>query len=141
MALFDRVSKGTGFYPSGTAAIVDARDVAKALVLGVDKAPTGERFLLVGGHLKYKELFAGIARQAGVSAPKSQVPRWVLALAWRIESVRNFFFKSQPLVTRYTVHSACSDYNYDNTKARTVLGMEFIGVRDSIENAMAFRKR
>ncbi len=43
MALIDKVSRGTGFYPSGTAAIVDARDVAEALVVGSTQAKTEKR--------------------------------------------------------------------------------------------------
>ena len=139
MALIDTVSQGTRFYPGGTAAIVDARDVAHALIVGTTKAQTGHRYLLVGEHAPYKELFAQIAQIAGVKAASWQVSPMLLRMAAYIETARNFLFKSKPLVTKYTAHSACSHYRYDNAKAQSELGIHFRGIEEAITNALAFR--
>jgi len=141
MALVDKVSRGTGFYPIGGAAIVDARDVAHTLIVGSTQAEQGERYLLVGEHTPYKDLFARIAKAAGIKAPTRKISPMILRLAARVESVRNFFFKSTPLVTKYTAHSASSHYRYDNSKAQHELGITFIGIDEALRNALAFRNR
>lgn len=139
MAMVDKVRNGISFYPSGTAAIVDARDVAQALISGSEKARTGERYLLVGEHLPYKELFKTIAEISGTRPAKRVLPHWLLNIAWRLEATRTFFFRSHPFITKHTAHSACSHYRYDNTKAKTELGVEFRTVQKAVENAIKFR--
>lgn len=139
MAMVDKVRQGINYYPSGTAAIVDARDVSQALLLGREKARTGHRFLLVGEHIAYKQLFELISSTAGVAPPQKVIPKWVLDIAAGFESVRSFLFKSKPMVTKYTAHSACSHYHYDNSKAVNELGLSFRGAEEAINNAMAFR--
>lgn len=54
MTLVDRLAKGTRFYPAGSNAVVDARDVAGAMVRLMEHGASGERYILAGENLGYK---------------------------------------------------------------------------------------
>src|SRR5262249_30257575 len=54
--------------------LVDVRDVARGHVLALERGRAGERYLLGGSDVTLAEAFALIARAAGRSAPRVQLP-------------------------------------------------------------------
>jgi dihydroflavonol-4-reductase len=65
MTMIERVRKGTRFFPKGSNAVVDARDVATAMTSLITEGGTGERHLLIGENLPYRKLFTLIAASNG----------------------------------------------------------------------------
>ena len=63
------------FVPPGGASFVDARDAAEGMVLAMERGEPGRRYLLAACNLTVRELFARVARIAGVSAPALPMPR------------------------------------------------------------------
>jgi dihydroflavonol-4-reductase len=61
--------------PAGGLSFADVRDVAEALCVAMQKGRPGERYLLGACNLTVRELFARIARIAGVDAPWIAMPR------------------------------------------------------------------
>jgi len=137
LTIVERMRKGSRFYPQGSNAVVDARDVATALVRLMDEGKAGERHLLIGENITYKDLFSTIARAAGQRAPGIPIPPWTLGIAWRLERLRTLF-GGRPLVTRNSARTASRPRLYDGSKARAVLGMEFRKAREAVENTERF---
>jgi dihydroflavonol-4-reductase len=61
--------------PPGGASFVDARDAAEGMILAMERGAAGERYLLTACNLTVRELFARIARIAGIAAPSIPMPR------------------------------------------------------------------
>ena len=55
------------FFPSGGTGFVDVRDVADAHLAAWEKGRSGERYVVVGSNLTFRELFARIGTLAGSS--------------------------------------------------------------------------
>ena len=140
MTMIDRVRKGSRFYPGGTNAVVDARDVATAMVRLTTEGKTGERYLLIGEEISYRQLFTLIAASNGKPAPSAKLPAWALELGWRAEAVRTFF-GGRPLITRNTARTASRIRHYDGSKAERLLGMKFRSAEEAIGNVAAFLVR
>lgn len=140
MTMIDRVRKGSRFFPGGTNAIVDARDVATAMVRLITEGRSGERYLLIGEHISYQRLFTLIAQSNGKSAPSMKLPAWALELGWRAEVARTLF-GGRPLVTRNTARTASRIRHYDGSKAERLLGMRFRSAEEAIANVAAFLER
>jgi dihydroflavonol-4-reductase len=140
MTMIERLRKGTRFYPPGSNAVVDARDVAACMRLLMEKGPTGERYLLVGANVSYKELFGELAAAFGHKSPRHQLSPAMLRLAWRIEWLRTLF-GGRPLVTRATVHSGIIGRRYSNAKVRAELKFEFRGLKEMVANVADFTSR
>lgn len=137
LSIIDRVGRGTAFYPTGSNGIVDARDVAIAMLKLAEVGGDGERYILSTDPVSYRDLFSLIAKAAGKPAPARALPQWVLELAWRAEAVRTGLFGGRSLVTRNAVRSATSHYRYDTSKVRS-LGITFRNPEETIANATAF---
>ncbi|HRN37342.1 MAG TPA: NAD-dependent epimerase/dehydratase family protein [Flavobacteriales bacterium] len=137
MTMIERVRKGTRFFPAGSNAVVDARDVATAMTRLITEGASGERYLLIGENLTYRKLFTLIAASAGRSAPNLLLPKWALELGWRAEALRTLF-GGRPLITRNTARTASRARYYDGSKAEDVLGMRFRSADDAVKNVAGF---
>lgn len=137
MTMIDRVRRGSRFFPAGTNAIVDARDVATAMTRLITEGVTGERYLLIGDEIAYKRLFTLIAHCAGKPAPSLMLPAWALELGWRAEALRTLF-GGRPLITRNTARTASRVRHYDGSKAKRLLGMSFRSAEEAVRNVAEF---
>jgi nucleoside-diphosphate-sugar epimerase len=137
MTMIERISKGTRFFPAGSNAVVDARDVATAMTRLITEGAVGERYLLIGENLPYRKLFSLIAASAGRPAPSLLLPKWALEIGWRAEALRTLF-GGRPLITRYTAGTASRLRHYDGSKAERLLGIRFRSVEETVANVADF---
>ncbi len=140
MTMIDRVRKGSRFFPGGTNAVVDARDVATAMIRLITEGGTGERYLLVGEEISYERLFTLIAKSAGKPAPSAKLPAWALEFGWRAEALRTFF-GGRPLITRNTARTASRIRHYDGSKAARLLELRFRSTEEAVTNVADFLRR
>lgn len=63
--LIDAVCSGNGRYPGGSHGFVDARDVAQAVMMLVDRGPVRERILLNGENTSYQQILDQMAVAMG----------------------------------------------------------------------------
>ena len=138
MTLVERVRRGTRFYPPGSTAVVDARDVAKACMDLMQREGKGERYLLSGENVTYQKLFTLLAEAFGNTPPHVRVRSSWLALAWRLERLRTLFAGGHPLVTRDTVRTSLMQRSFSNEKVRAKLGMEFRSAQEMTQNVAEF---
>lgn len=110
-------------YPKLHQGVVDVRDVAKAHIAAMERTEAaGERFIVASETLWLKEVGA-ILREAypDRKLPNGEIPTWLI----RIMSLFNPMLKPLlPNLSRWR--------NYDNRKARKVLGIDFIPAKTSI---------
>jgi dihydroflavonol-4-reductase len=71
-------------YPAGGTNAVNAADVAVGLDAAMQRGRTGERYILGGDNLTYRDLFAMAAEEAGAPAPRVLVPKAAVNLAHRV---------------------------------------------------------
>ena len=105
------------YYPKGGTGIVDVRDVSSFIVNLMESTIEGERFVLSGGNISYKDLFTKLAKSMNRKAPKKVAPDWMLSFLWRIDSIRSFITKQSPIVTKESVKSTSHQSKYDNSKS------------------------
>jgi dihydroflavonol-4-reductase len=60
--------------PSGGIAFVDARDAAHAFAAALSRGRPGERYLLSGANMTFREFFGRLERLSGVAAPRVRLP-------------------------------------------------------------------
>lgn len=136
LTIFRTIRKGLKFYTSGQNGIVDARDVAKAMILLMNSPIKNERFLCVSENIPFKDLLQLIAKIMGKKEPSINTPRWLADFGWRIISLISFVIGKRPTITKETTASAYSFMTYSNAKIKEQLNFEFISVEESIRNAI-----
>lgn len=138
MTLVERLQRGTRYFPTGSNAVVDARDVAQSMLALTETSHVGERYLLVGENITYERLFSLLAKAFGQRGPTQRLRPWMLQLGWRLEALRTWLTGSTPFITRATVRSALTRRMYSASKAEAALGKPFRSAAESVANVAAF---
>lgn len=138
MTLVERLRKGTRFYPPGSNAVVDARDVAECMLELADRGVSGERYLLVGENLPYRALFDQLSRAFERPIPTTALQPWVLKLGWRFERLRTLLTGSKPFITEATAHSSIIQRSYSAAKVQALLGHRFRTAEEAALNIAQF---
>lgn len=139
-AVFHTIARGFKFYTEGVNGYVDARDVAEAMIKLMESRVTGERFVLVGENLTYREVFSKIALALDAPRPQIHAKPWMGNIVWRIAKLKSWLLGGKPMVTRETVHTAHQHNIYDNSKVKEVLNFSFTPVEKTILDFARFYK-
>jgi len=117
LQIFKKAYDGLPYYPTGGTGIVDVKDVSRFIVQLLESAVDGERFIVSGGNISYKDIFLKLASGMDRKAPSKPAPKWMLSILWRIEKIRCLLTRQRPIVTRESVKSTAMHSNYDNSKS------------------------
>lgn len=114
-ALWRMAAAERRFYPLGTAGFVDLRDVVDAALFVLERNVDGDRFLLNGGNLSWRDLQEKIARSIGAKPPSLGLAPWQSALLWPVEGLRAKLTGQRPLITRESHRNVQARYQYDGS--------------------------
>jgi dihydroflavonol-4-reductase len=119
--------------PAGGVSIVDVRDAAQALWLGMEKGRSGERYLVTGLNATVKDFFERLSRVSGVPAPMVPMSRQMGTLSARLlDAYAKTVDGANPL-DAVSVEMASYCWYVSSHKAQEELGVTF---RDPNETLM-----
>jgi dihydroflavonol-4-reductase len=108
--------------PGGGLSFVDVRDAAAAFVAALERGRPGERYLLGGANMTFRELFARLERLSGVPAPRVKLPSALnVAGAQLLEKLAGWRKAEAPLDPR-SVEMGERFWYCDSRKAAAELG-------------------
>jgi nucleoside-diphosphate-sugar epimerase len=95
---------------------------------------SGKRFIISAENRTYKDLFFMIADAFGKQRPQKEVTPFLAAIVWRLEKMKSWFTKKEPMVTKETADTALTTVNYDNSKLLKALpGFQYRPLQQSVE--------
>ena len=130
--LFKYVYNQKPFYTGGSINFVDVRDVIEIMLALTFSDISGERFILNAGQVSYKDFFTKMAYYLDRKAPSVKVPAGITEIVWRFESLRSFFTRKRPLITKDTARIAKKNY-YTSEKVQEQLLFNFKSLEDSLK--------
>lgn len=124
-----------GYVDSGFC-VIDVDDCAEGHVLAAEKGRVGERYILGNYNLTLRDFYQTVGRVAGIKVPDRRIP---VALAegmgWVMEKIADWR-QQRPLATyKATVYAAHTHF-FDNTRARTELGLPQTPLETTIDKAV-----
>ncbi len=130
--LFETVRKGLKFYTSGAAGFVDVEDVAKCMIALMESNITEERYIISAENRDYKQLTAEIAKGFNIPPPAILARPWMMELAWRGAAVIGFITGKPPALDKVSAQAATQIRDFDNSKIKGVVDIEFKPISKSI---------
>ncbi len=129
------ISKGKiPFFPSGSTGFVDVRDVADALLAAWEKGRSGERYVVVGLNLSFRELFDALRTHAGSSMGLAfVVPGGVGLLAGFGGEVYSMLSSRPSFISLESIRLASRPLVYSNRKSRQELGMSYRELSETLK--------
>jgi dihydroflavonol-4-reductase len=108
---------------SGRNCFVDVRDVARGLLLAAERGQKGERYILGGENLTYREVFTRIAAVVGASPPLGTAPRWLArAIGLGGDGVMALTGREQAVTTLTVRWGYTEGFVFSSDKAKATLG-------------------
>lgn len=136
LLIFKNAERGLSYYPPGSNATVDARDVADIMVRLMDSDISGEQFLCIGSNQSFKHLLTEISEKLGVKKPSKMLSRKMASTVRLMMGLAYIFSSKSPSITRDSVANMFADREYSNTKVRDRLNFEFRTLPEMIQNAV-----
>lgn len=136
-ALFGTIAKGMKYYTPGITGYVSVHDVVDCMILLMQSAISGERFILSAENIDYKTIFTSIANSIGIEPPKKEIKKWQVKLVAFISSI----VLKNPKITKSTVKSAFSKTYYSSKKIQEMLPFTFRKISDEIIAVGAIYKK
>ena len=135
-AIFKTAYTEFPWYTTGINGFVDVEDVAKAIVILVQKNIQGERFILNADNWTFQQLLTTIADGFGKKPPSRHATPMIGSIAWRIEELKKLFSGKVPSLTRESARVAQSKTYFDNGKVLKVLPeFSFTPLQETISKA------
>lgn len=135
-AIFKNIYEEFKWYAPGLNGFVDVEDVARAVAAILESNINEQRFIVNGDTWAFKKLMDTIADNFGKKRPSLQSTAFLLNLAWRMEKVKSFFSRKNPLLTRETARIAMSKTYFDNEKLlKTLPGFSYTPLEQTIRQA------
>lgn len=125
-AIFNLVNNGLPIYTSGSIGIVDVEDVAKAMLILMQRTDIqSERFILNSDNISNKDLLEKIALLLNKKAPTIKAKEYLLGIAWRIAKVLAFFTGDKPFLTKESAQAASTKLAFSNEKIIKAIDLSF----------------
>jgi dihydroflavonol-4-reductase len=137
--LIGGVAEGNPFYPPGSNAFIDVRDVAEPLVDLLDGMEhEGERYVLIGEHRSFQDVMERVAEKIGQRPPRFRAGRFLLETTWRTEHLLRYLSGRKPRISKHTARNGLRNMRYSAKKAQQELGLSPRPIDNAIENAASF---
>lgn len=118
--------------------VVDARDVAAAVIAALQKGKNGERYIVAGEYRSMEDLLHGLERVSGVPAPKLRLPHAVvMAYAWDAELFGKLTGRDV-LITREAMRVMHAKHRLTSAKAERELGAPFRPLDETLGDVVAW---
>ncbi|MBS2098220.1 NAD-dependent epimerase/dehydratase family protein [Carboxylicivirga linearis] len=139
--LFKTMMKGTPFFTNGSTGFVDVRDVAAAMINLCNSNIANERFIINGENLLYKDFFTLGAKEFKVKPPRFRAGRILTGIAWRMERLKYYLFRTEPHFTKETARTSQHRSVYSDEKYQKLFPTSRISIGEAILNTANYLRK
>jgi dihydroflavonol-4-reductase len=122
--------------PPGGVCMVDVDAVVQGHIAAAERGRVGERYILGGENLSYREVLATAAVLTNQPAPRHSFPRQAAPLFGAVVDVMNLFSLRPPATSGKQIRLSARNVFYDSGKAVRELGYPMLPFRDAAEKAL-----
>lgn len=128
--LFHVAAKGSRYYPPGGTGFVTVQNVVRLMIELMNSEVVNQRFIAVGENFSYSEILSKLSACLGANPPRTQIKFWQLKLLWRLDWLWNKISGQKRKLSKSQVVSLANRGIYDNTKAKKLIGFEYLPMDD-----------
>jgi dihydroflavonol-4-reductase len=125
-------------YVSGAYDFIDVRDVARGLILAMEKGQSGRHYILSGAQVQVQELMKEFERDIGYPAPSFKIPTVIARAAGVLASIYYRLLRRKPVFTAYSIDVLHSNSLVSSARAREELGFTSRPWQESIRDQVSW---
>jgi dihydroflavonol-4-reductase len=115
---------------------VDVDAVVQGHIAAAERGRVGERYILGGENLSYREVVTTVAALTGQSAPRRTFPRQAAPLLGAVVDTVNRVNSRPPVISGEQIRLSARRVFYDSGKAARELGYPLLPFRGAAEKAL-----
>lgn len=132
---FPLLNSSFKYFPAGSSAFVDVRDVVEIMVLAMNHNLKNERYIVCSENMPYREVFSKIAHAIDQKAPSKKVSKTMAEFTWRLAGfIRLFIPIFKPSITKETARLSQHSFTYSNEKICRTLNYKFLAIDESVND-------
>ncbi len=125
-------------FPSGSTGFVDVRDVADAHIAAWETGRSGERYLVVGSNLSFRELFDALRPLAGSSMGRAfMVPGVVGLFAGFCGEIWSMLSSHPSFISLESIRIASRPLAFSNIRSRQELGLSYRELSETLKTLVS----
>jgi len=113
--LFKKVAQGMRYYPEGSTAVIDVKDLVSILITGMYSDIKNERYITISENISYKQLTTQIAKELGSKPPAKKASKGLLKIAYKLDRLLGLFRRKR-LLTKADAKALHQQTRYSNAK-------------------------
>jgi dihydroflavonol-4-reductase len=128
----------------GSFSVVDARDVAIAMLAAAERGRRGERYLAAGRHTSLADLYPVIERVTGVRGPRFRLPLFALFVAGLGYELIARVTRRPVLISLASARVIAREADrthFDHSKSERELGVEFRPLEETVSDTVAWYRK
>ena len=129
--LIQAARQGIPVYTDGGVNVIAVQDVAEGEIAAAERGRKGERYILGNENLTHLEMFLMVCDIVGCKPPAFKLPRWLLRGIGKLLVAANVDAKNLLPIDRSQMLLSTEYLFFDNTKARTELGLPHTPVKEA----------
>jgi dihydroflavonol-4-reductase len=122
--------------PPGGICVVDVDAVVQGHIAAAERGRVGERYILGGENLSYRQIVVTVAALTGQPAPSRTLPRWGLPLLGAAVDAMNRVRSRPPAASGEQIRLSAWNVFFDSGKAVRELGYPMLPFRGAAEKAL-----
>ena len=135
------IAAGVPGYPPGATTAAVLADVVAGHLAALERGRPGERYILGGSPVAFRELFAEIAAVVGVPQPRRRLAPWLLGALALAHTTASHLRGGEPRVSIPTYHILTRNRRYRSDKAVRELGYRISPLRDGLHRCWEWHRR
>ena len=135
------VAAGVPGHPPGATTAAVLEDVVAGHLAALERGRTGERYVLGGSPVTFRELFAEIAAVVGVPPPRRRLAPWMLGALALAHTAGARLSGGEPRVSLPTYHILTRNRRYRSDKAVQELGYRISPLGDGLRRCWEWHRR
>lgn len=117
---------------------VDVRDVVSGSIAAAERGRRGERYLLTGHPLSFRDLARRLEASSGLRMPRFVTPLWLARMASPAVIAASKLMKTRPLMTPYSLQIVACNYHFKHDKAAAELGYQPRPIEDTLTDMLSW---
>jgi farnesol dehydrogenase len=140
--MMDKYLKGNWKFIPGSGeqygSFVFVEDVAKGMILALEKGKTGQRYILGGENANYNQFFAIIDKVAGVHFKIYHIPLGLIAFVAKVFGFLANTFGLKPLIMPGVARKLFYNWKASSEKAERELGYQFRSLEQGVSDTYSW---
>jgi len=125
--------------PPGSGMFCHVSDVCEAITQAFERGVSGEKYLIGGHYLSFKEVAKEIKKQLNKKISLRVFPKWFFQTLLPFYTIQSWFTHKEPLLTKGKIQITCTNIECDDSKAVIAFNLKYKSLFEMVKDTIEWR--